>query len=77
MTFAEWLKGKPRGTLAEVSRDIRVLYPTLHAISQGRPTRGRLAKLISEYTGGVVTIEELVCPPPRVAPSEANSESSR
>lgn len=59
MTLDEWLKKKPKGALQTMSFDIRVPYPTLHSIRNGRPAEARIAQLITDYTGEEVSFAEL------------------
>lgn len=72
MTFAEWLRDKPRGTLRKIELATTVHYVTLHAAKKGRAMQGRTAQLVSDYTGGDVSVAELVCP---TKPSDEHEDS--
>lgn len=77
MTLLEWLRADPTRTLQDVAHATRLPYSTVHKIKSGRPARYATAKLISEHTGGAVSIAELCEPPPTASPdadSESNSE---
>ncbi len=64
MRFAEWIDDQPVGTLKQLERALGVGYTTLSRIKRGIRVGGRVAKLVSEATGGLVTVEEIVCPTP-------------
>lgn len=60
MRFSDWLKAQPRGTLKSIERGTGVGYTTLQKARRGRPLfRYDVAKAISDWTGGEVTIKEL------------------
>lgn len=65
MRFSEWVGTQPHGTLKRIERELRIGYTTLGRIMNGAACKGSIAKKISLFTGGQVTVEELVCPAPR------------
>jgi hypothetical protein len=74
MQFAKWIKREGRGALARVARHTGLAYTTVDAWYRDRIKNrtGRTAQLISDATGGEVTLVELLVPgtppsPTRVA----------
>lgn len=78
MTFSEWLKTQPVGTLKKLERSTGLGYTTLLEARNGRPMRGASAEKLSaaiRELDGDVSIAELVCPPHAPdADSDPNSE---
>jgi hypothetical protein len=63
MTLAEFMAGKPHGTLAELARAARMSYTAVHRALNGKPLKMyEKAKALSDATGGAVTVKEL-CEP--------------
>ncbi len=59
MKLSEWAEFKGM-KIIDISRDLRYQYSYIHAISRGKRKPGKkLACLISEYTRGKVTVEDL------------------
>lgn len=63
MTFSEWLTTQPRGALMRVEREVACSHTTLWRIQGGKPvTSYKLARKISDATGGAVSVDELCAP---------------
>lgn len=63
MTFEEYLKTQPIGRMKQIEREYGVGYTTLHRAKIGEPMRlYRVARKISDATGGLVSVTEL-CEP--------------
>jgi len=58
MDLDTWTKAAGK-SLSDVQRDTGVAYTTVIAAKRGKLNRYDVAKKISEYTGGKVTIPEL------------------
>jgi hypothetical protein len=62
MGFPEWVRSQPYGVLKRLERELGIGYTTINRVMRGVPCSGRVAKLLSDATGGLVTVEALVCP---------------
>jgi len=58
MDLETWTKSEGK-SLSDVQRETRVAYTTVLAAKRGKLSRYDIAKKISDYTGGKVTIPEL------------------
>ena len=60
MTFAKWLKKRPRGTAVRLSREHAISASTVYRLQRGGTLRDyALAQRVSAATGGEVTAVEL------------------
>lgn len=59
MRLREWLANQPAGTQTELSHTRKVSYVTLCRAKRGDRVSQRIAEVISEITGGSVSVAEL------------------
>jgi transcriptional regulator with XRE-family HTH domain len=60
MTFDDWAKKQPHGTLKRLERELGVGYSTLMRLRRGEHiARYDVAKKISDATGGEVSVDEI------------------
>ena len=65
MRFPDWLDTQPRGTATRLSRETGVALGTIwNARNFGFVHTTRIARILSDATGGTVTVEELCRPVP-------------
>jgi hypothetical protein len=77
MRLAEWIDSQPYGEMARLARVTGLVFGTIQYLREGRhipsyPT----ARLISDATGGAVTLDDLFGVPPKPA-KRARKRSSR
>ena len=71
------MANEPRGALTRLQEDTKLAYSTIiNAVRPKRPVGATAAKLISDATGGAVSIEELVRSHEAVAESADSSPPS-
>lgn len=63
MDYPTWLKSQPHGTAKRIEREAKVGWMTLQRCAKYVPCGPKIAKRISEATGGEVSPEELSFPP--------------
>ena len=62
MNFASWYKKQPKGTYKRLHFDLGVASATVYKLRKGGTIDSyALASLISEATGGEVSVQELCC----------------
>ena len=60
MTLHDWVENQGRGELSRLARETGLAYTTVFGAAQGRRLKSYArAKLLSDATGGAVTIAEL------------------
>lgn len=79
MQLQEWLKKQPYGTKARMARDCGLGFNTLCYLARRvRAASYRSAVLISRFTDGAVTVDELMNPRGRVVkPKRRKKKASR
>jgi hypothetical protein len=69
MRLSEWIAQRPRGEITRLMRVTGISYAAMHALSHDKNVAlFRTAVIISEATGGAVTVRELCTLPPLVTP---------
>lgn len=63
MKLSEWIAAQPRGVLTRLQDITKLAYSTIHNAAEAtprRPVSAKAARKLSDATGGVVSIEEII-----------------
>jgi hypothetical protein len=59
MRLKRWLRGQPKGALTALMKATDLSWATVSRAARGDRVSEQTAKTISEFTGGVVSVEAL------------------